>query len=96
MADRQNCRIQIFSPQGEFISQWADAWWPCDMCIDAEGNMYVAEVGGIFMGAGEAGEPEVDTTTEVSDVPHDVPAPDLDKPSARVTIRDLTGTILVE
>ena len=51
VADRQNCRIQLFSPQGEFIDQWRDLWWPCDMCMDADGNMYVAEVGGLFMGA---------------------------------------------
>jgi hypothetical protein len=50
VADRQNRRMQLFSPQGEFLSQWDDMWWPCDMCIDADDNMYVAEVGGLFMG----------------------------------------------
>ena len=42
--------MQLFNPDGEFIRQWDDIWWPCDMCIDANDNMYIAEVGGIFMG----------------------------------------------
>lgn len=73
VADRQNCRIQIFSPQGELINQWRDVRWPCDMCLDTEERLYVAEVGGVFMGE-----------------------PDLDRPSARITVRDLTGKILAE
>ena len=76
VADRQNCRIQIFSPQGEFIRQWNETWWPCDMCLDAEENMYVAEVGGLFM------------DTDVY--------PLLDTPSARITVRDLNGSIQSE
>ena len=51
VADRQNRRMQLFNPQGEFITQWDDIWWPCDMCFDDDDRMYVAEVGGIFMGA---------------------------------------------
>ncbi len=50
VADRQNCRIQIFSPHGEYIDEWRDLSWPCDMCFDAEENMYVAELGGVYMG----------------------------------------------
>ena len=49
VADRQNTRIQIFSPEGEFLRQWPNVWWPCAMCLDSTANMYVAEVGGIFM-----------------------------------------------
>lgn len=73
VSDRQNCRIQIFSPQGEWLRQWSDTRWPCDVCLDAEHHMYVAEVGGVFMGE-----------------------PDLGRPSARITVRDLTGMILAE
>ena len=58
VADRQNRRMQLFNPEGEFISQWDNIWWPCDMCIDADDNMYIAEVGGIFMGATK--EPALD------------------------------------
>ena len=50
VADRQNRRMQIFNARGEFITQWDDMWWPCDMCIDADDKMYVAEVGGILHG----------------------------------------------
>ena len=58
VADRQNRRMQLFSSQGELIGQWDDVWWPCDMCIDAEGHMYLAEVGGIFMGETKVPVPE--------------------------------------
>mgnify|MGYP001170442839 FL=1 len=50
VADRQNCRIQIFSPNGDYIDEWDDANYPCDMCLDSNQNMYVAELGGFFMG----------------------------------------------
>ena len=59
VADRQNCRMQLFNPQGEYIGQWDNIWWPCDMCIDADDNMYIAEVGGIFMGVTK--EPDFDS-----------------------------------
>ncbi len=39
VADRQNRRMQLFDPEGEFIGQWDDIWWPCDMCIDADKHM---------------------------------------------------------
>jgi DNA-binding beta-propeller fold protein YncE len=50
IADRENQRIQIFSPQGEFITQWRDVRRPDNMCLDAEGNMYVAELGLVMQG----------------------------------------------
>ena len=53
VADRQNCRIQIFNSEGEYIEQWSDIYWPCDMCADTDGNLYVAEIGGIFMNLGK-------------------------------------------
>ena len=49
VADRQNMRVQIFSPQGEIITQWSEVRWPDSLCQDAEKNFYVAELGGIFM-----------------------------------------------
>lgn len=54
VADRQNCRIQIFSPEGEFLDQWTEVWWPNDLCQDRQQNFCVAEIGGIFMYGREA------------------------------------------
>lgn len=45
VADRENSRLQLFSPQGEFITEWKDIARPCDLVIDAEGRVYVAELG---------------------------------------------------
>ena len=44
VADRENNRIQIFSPDGEFLSQWADMARPCDIYIDGDDIVYVAEL----------------------------------------------------
>jgi hypothetical protein len=54
VADRQNKRIQIFSPDGIFENEWTHLRWPCAMCLGGTGDMYVAEVGGIFMFGKEA------------------------------------------
>ena len=54
VADRQNSRIQIFSPQGEFLDQWTEVWWPNALCQDRQQNFCVAEIGGIFMYGREA------------------------------------------
>jgi sugar lactone lactonase YvrE len=45
VGDRMNSRVQIFSPQGEFIAQWNDVYQPNDLCIDPQGNIVIAEVG---------------------------------------------------
>ena len=54
ISDRMNGRVQVFNSQGKFITQWSDAHFPNNVCIDAEGNYYVAEVGGIFLYSREA------------------------------------------
>jgi DNA-binding beta-propeller fold protein YncE len=46
VADRENNRIQIFSPEGEFLTQWRDLARPCDIYIDAAGVVYVPELDG--------------------------------------------------
>ena len=46
VADRQNHRIQIFTPEGEYIEEWGDLKQPCDLFIDAEGLVYVPELQG--------------------------------------------------
>ena len=44
VADRENNRIQIFDPGGNFISQWTGLRRPCDIFIDADGVVYVVEL----------------------------------------------------
>ncbi len=54
VADRENCRIQLFSPDGVYLSEWADIARPCQVFIDAQDNVYVAELGfhaGIWPGS---------------------------------------------
>lgn len=45
VADRENSRLQFFSPDGEFLKEWTDVARPCDLEIDPAGNIYVAELG---------------------------------------------------
>ena len=45
VADRENSRVQLFSPQGEFRTSWAWVNRPCDLFIDTQDNVYVAELG---------------------------------------------------
>jgi len=54
VADRGNSRIQLFTPEGEFLTEWTDIARPCQLFIDAYDNVYVAELGlrtGLFPGA---------------------------------------------
>jgi DNA-binding beta-propeller fold protein YncE len=53
VADRENSRIQLFTPTGECIAQWTDVARPCQVAIDADQNVFVAELGyraGMFAG----------------------------------------------
>ncbi len=53
VADRENSRLQLFSPEGEFLEEWTDVARPCEMFIDRQGHVYVAELGyraGMFPG----------------------------------------------
>jgi DNA-binding beta-propeller fold protein YncE len=45
VADRENSRIQLFTPAGEFISEWKDLARPAAVFIDRTGMFYVAELG---------------------------------------------------
>lgn len=45
VADRENNRIQIFSPEGIFLDQWNEIARPCQVTFDSEGTVYVAELG---------------------------------------------------
>jgi DNA-binding beta-propeller fold protein YncE len=57
VADRENSRIQLFTPRGDFIAQWNDVARPCQVFIDGSDNVYVAELGfraGRWPGTGDA------------------------------------------
>lgn len=58
VADRENSRLQLFSPAGDFRGEWADVARPCEVFLDRErGRVYVAELGfraGRWPGTGPA------------------------------------------
>jgi DNA-binding beta-propeller fold protein YncE len=45
VADRENSRIQLFTPDGGYLTEWTDVARPCQVFIDGGGNIYVAELG---------------------------------------------------
>ena len=45
VADRENSRVQLFSLAGKFLAEWTDLARPCQVAIDAHGNVFVAESG---------------------------------------------------
>jgi DNA-binding beta-propeller fold protein YncE len=45
VADRENSRIQLFAPDGSYLSEWTDVARPCQVFIDGAGEVYVAELG---------------------------------------------------
>ena len=45
VADRENSRIQLFSPQGEYLRSWDFVNRPDDIFIDEQDNVHVAELG---------------------------------------------------
>ncbi len=45
VADRENCRLQLFSSDGVYQREWTDVARPCQVFIDKAGWIYVAELG---------------------------------------------------
>ncbi len=45
VADRENSRLQFFSQDGAFLDEWRDVLRPMQVLSDADGLIYVAEVG---------------------------------------------------
>jgi NHL repeat len=45
VADRENSRVQIFSPRGEYLREWKWVGRPDDLFIDAQERIYIAELG---------------------------------------------------
>ncbi|MGD9720994.1 MAG: peptidyl-alpha-hydroxyglycine alpha-amidating lyase family protein [Pirellulales bacterium] len=53
VADRENSRLQLFTPAGVFLAAWTDVARPSEVFIDAQGHVLVAELGfraGMFPG----------------------------------------------
>jgi len=48
VSDRMNARVQVFTLRGEFTAQWP-ARWPNTVAFGREGEVYVAELGGVFL-----------------------------------------------
>ena len=44
VADRENNRLQIFSPDGDFLDLWTDFARPCDIYVDSDDTMFVVEL----------------------------------------------------
>ena len=44
VADRENDRIQIFTPDGKFLDQWTNVQCPTGLFIDRDGLVYVSEL----------------------------------------------------
>jgi DNA-binding beta-propeller fold protein YncE len=44
VCDRENDRIQIFSPDGEYLGEWTDTQRPTHLVFDAHGRAYVSEL----------------------------------------------------
>jgi hypothetical protein len=45
VGDRMNSRVQAFSPSGEYLGEWPDAYQPNDLFLDPEGHIFVPELG---------------------------------------------------
>ena len=43
VCDRENDRIQIFSPDGEYLTEWTDTRRPTHLVFDGHGRAYVSE-----------------------------------------------------
>ena len=44
VCDRENDRIQIFSPDGEYLTEWTDTRRPTHVVFDGQGRAYVSEL----------------------------------------------------
>lgn len=44
VADRENERIQFFSPDGEYLREWREVQRPTQVRLDREGRVYVSEL----------------------------------------------------
>jgi sugar lactone lactonase YvrE len=45
VADRENARMQLFTPDGKHLATWTHVVRPDDLWFDGEGNLFTAELG---------------------------------------------------
>ncbi len=45
VADRENSRVQLFTPDGGFSAEWTDVARPCQVFVTPDDRVYVAELG---------------------------------------------------
>src|SRR5436190_14540661 len=45
VADRENSRIQVFTPEGKFLAEWTDVIRPMQIFIDRRDRVFVVELG---------------------------------------------------
>jgi peptidylglycine monooxygenase len=43
IADRENNRVQRFSPEGDYYGEWRDLYHPMDIYVDRAGTVYVTD-----------------------------------------------------
>jgi DNA-binding beta-propeller fold protein YncE len=43
VADRENNRVQLFSPEGDVYGEWGDLYHPMDIYVDRSGTVYVTD-----------------------------------------------------
>jgi DNA-binding beta-propeller fold protein YncE len=43
VADRENNRVQLLSPEGDYYEEWRDLYHPMDIYVDAAGTVYVTD-----------------------------------------------------
>ena len=43
VADRENNRVQVFTPEGQYLTEWPDFYHPADIYADAEGTIYITD-----------------------------------------------------
>jgi DNA-binding beta-propeller fold protein YncE len=61
VCDRENDRIQIFSPDGELLTMWTNVTRPGDLFIDGDNNVYVGEMSHAAGSVSMAGRPLTET-----------------------------------
>lgn len=44
VCDRENSRVQLFTPGGEFVEMWSDIQRPTDISEDPDGNFVISEL----------------------------------------------------
>ncbi|HYT90059.1 MAG TPA: peptidyl-alpha-hydroxyglycine alpha-amidating lyase family protein [Gemmataceae bacterium] len=45
VADRENSRLQLFTPEGRFLAEWTDVVRPMQVVVDRSDRVFVVEVG---------------------------------------------------